>query len=424
MKVAQILGREIVDSRGFPTVWARVITQSGKEGAASVPSGASVGSREALELRDNDASRLGGKGVLTAVSNINGILASALEGKEFSSQADWDRALIAIDGTENKERLGANAILALSMAGARAMAAESGEPLYTWLRENKEQVLLPVPMMNILNGGVHASNNVDIQEFMIVPDGASSFREALFWGMEVYHALKSELRGKGLSTAVGDEGGFAPDLKADEAALDLLVCAIERAGLRDRVHLALDAASSEWYEGKGRYRLPKSERTVDRESLAEYWARLARDYPIVSLEDGMAEDDWEGFSLLTRLLPIQLVGDDLFVTNPRILKEGIDRGIANSILIKLNQIGTVSQAAEAARLAMRNGYTAVVSHRSGETEDPFLADFAVALGAGQVKTGAPARGERTAKYNRLIHIEAEENAKARFATPFLEKQHG
>lgn len=414
MIVKDVLAREILDSRGFPTVWAKVTLEDGSTGEASVPSGASVGKYEAVELRDKDAGRFGGKGVLKAVQNVNTLIAAKMQGKNFSAQSQIDDFLCRLDATENKSWLGANAILAVSLASARAYAREERMPLYEYLRDKSGKYVLPTPMMNILNGGAHANNNVDMQEFMIMPVGAKSLKEALRMGSEVYMALKKQLQKKGLATTVGDEGGFAPNLQEDEQAICLILEAIEAAGLTGSVVLALDAASSEWYLGDGMYRMPKSKKEWSRESLVAYYKKLTQDYPIVSLEDGMAEEDWEGFSLLGQELDIQIVGDDLFVTNVKRIREGIERGGANSILIKLNQIGTVSEAKSAVDLGREAGYTSIISHRSGETEDAFIADFAVALSTGQIKTGAPARSERTAKYNRLLAIEEELGSQATY----------
>jgi enolase len=416
--IADIRAREILDSRGNPTVEADVILKSGARGRAAVPSGASTGKREALELRDADPKRFGGKGVLKAVGHVNGEIRAALRGRDASDQAGIDRALIELDGTENKSRLGANAVLAVSLACARAAAAEAGLPLYRYLaRKGGTEPLLPVPLMNVVNGGVHADNNIDLQEFMILPVGFERFSEALRAGAEVFHALKQVLKRRGLNTAVGDEGGFAPDLPSNEAAIEVILEAIEAAGYRPGrdIALGLDAASSEFYR-EGRYRLESEGRSLSPEefiALLEGWVRR---YPIVTIEDGCSEDDWDGWTKLTQALGrrIQLVGDDLFVTNPRILREGITRGVANAILIKVNQIGTLSETLEAIATAREAGYAAVISHRSGETEDTFIADLAVATGAGQIKTGSLSRSERVAKYNRLLRIEEELGAQARY----------
>lgn len=406
--IIDVIGREILDSRGNPTVEAEVVLESGVTGRAAVPSGASTGVREAIELRDKDPKRYGGKGVLKAVEHVNTELAGAVIGLEATDQAFIDRKMIELDGTDNKSRLGANAILAVSMAVARAAAEETGMPLYRYFG-GMGAVELPVPMMNVINGGAHANNNLDLQEFMIIPLGAPSFKEALRYGAETFHALKKIINSKGMSTAVGDEGGFAPKCESHEEAIELIMEAIKAAGLepgRD-VCIGLDCASSEFYED-GKYTLAKSS---GKSMTAEEWAQVLKGwvekYPIISIEDGMAEGDWEGWKHLTDLLggKIQLVGDDLFVTNPKILKEGIEKGVANSILIKVNQIGTLSETFEAIDMAKKAGYTAVVSHRSGETEDSTIADIAVGLNAGQIKTGSMSRSDRMAKYNQLLRIE-------------------
>ena len=406
--IIDVIGREILDSRGNPTVEAEVVLESGVTGRAAVPSGASTGVREAIELRDKDPKRYGGKGVLKAVEHVNTELADAVIGLEATDQAFIDRKMIELDGTDNKSRLGANAILAVSMAVARAAAEETGMPLYRYFG-GMGAVELPVPMMNVINGGAHANNNLDLQEFMIIPLGAPSFKEALRYGAETFHALKKIINSKGMSTAVGDEGGFAPKCESHEEAIELIMEAIKAAGLepgRD-VCIGLDCASSEFYED-GKYTLAKSS---GKSMTAEEWAQVLKGwvekYPIISIEDGMAEGDWEGWKHLTDLLggKIQLVGDDLFVTNPKILKEGIEKGVANSILIKVNQIGTLSETFEAIDMAKKAGYTAVVSHRSGETEDSTIADIAVGLNAGQIKTGSMSRSDRMAKYNQLLRIE-------------------
>lgn len=406
--IIDVIGREILDSRGNPTVEAEVVLESGVTGSAAVPSGASTGVREAIELRDKDPKRYGGKGVLKAVEHVNTELADAVIGLEATDQAFIDRKMIELDGTDNKSRLGANAILAVSMAVARAAAEETGMPLYRYFG-GMGAVELPVPMMNVINGGAHANNNLDLQEFMIIPLGAPSFKEALRYGAETFHALKKIINSKGMSTAVGDEGGFAPKCESHEEAIELIMEAIKAAGLepgRD-VCIGLDCASSEFYED-GKYTLAKSS---GKSMTAEEWAQVLKGwvekYPIISIEDGMAEGDWEGWKHLTDLLggKIQLVGDDLFVTNPKILKEGIEKGVANSILIKVNQIGTLSETFEAIDMAKKAGYTAVVSHRSGETEDSTIADIAVGLNAGQIKTGSMSRSDRMAKYNQLLRIE-------------------
>ena len=406
--IIDVIGREILDSRGNPTVEAEVVLESGVTGRAAVPSGASTGVREAIELRDKDPKRYGGKGVLKAVEHVNTELADAVIGLEATDQAFIDRKMIELDGTDNKSRLGANAILAVSMAVARAAAEEPGMPWYRYFG-GMGAVELPVPMMNVINGGAHANNNLDLQEFMIIPLGAPSFKEALRYGAETFHALKKIINSKGMSTAVGDEGGFAPKCESHEEAIELIMEAIKAAGLepgRD-VCIGLDCASSEFYED-GKYTLAKSS---GKSMTAEEWAQVLKGwvekYPIISIEDGMAEGDWEGWKHLTDLLggKIQLVGDDLFVTNPKILKEGIEKGVANSILIKVNQIGTLSETFEAIDMAKKAGYTAVVSHRSGETEDSTIADIAVGLNAGQIKTGSMSRSDRMAKYNQLLRIE-------------------
>ena len=404
--IEHVVGREILDSRGNPTVEVEVFLGSGAKGRAAVPSGASTGAFEACELRDG-GSRFRGKGVLRAVDNVNGELRSAVEGAEALDQRGVDRTMIDLDGTENKSRLGANAILGVSMATAKAAAAELELPLYRYLGGANAHVL-PVPMMNVVNGGAHADNNVDLQEFMVMPVGAASFSEAVRWGAEVYHVLRGVLHERGLSTSVGDEGGFAPDLGHNEDAVKLLVEAIEKAGRvpGDEVAIALDPATSElWKDGV--YDLAGEGRQLSPDDMVGYWVGLCDRYPIVSIEDGMAEDDWDGWAALTRALGqrVQLVGDDLFVTNADRLERGIRQGVANSILVKVNQIGTLTETLEAMGLASRSGYTCVVSHRSGETEDVFIADLAVATNAGQIKTGAPARSDRVAKYNQLLRIE-------------------
>jgi enolase len=417
--IGEIHAREILDSRGNPTVEADVFLADGSMGSAAVPSGASTGEHEAVELRDGDETRFKGKGVLKAVENVNSEIAEALAGMDASNQRALDDKMIELDGTENKGRLGANAILAVSMAAARASAVSIGVPLYRYLGGVSANVL-PVPMMNILNGGAHADNNVDFQEFMAMPVGAPSFAEALRWGAEVFHTLKSVLKKRGYNTAVGDEGGFAPSLKSNTEAIEVILEAIQKAGYRpgEDIAIALDPAASELYkEGNGKYLFWKSDKSVkSSEDMVRFWAKWARDYPIVSLEDGLAEDDWQGWQMLTRELgsKIQLVGDDLFVTNTQRLQRGIDEGVANSILIKVNQIGTVSETLDAIALARRNGYTSVISHRSGETEDTFIADLAVATCAGQIKTGSASRTDRIAKYNQLLRIEEELGSGARF----------
>jgi enolase len=415
--IGDIHAREVLDSRGNPTVEAEVRLASGASGRAIVPSGASTGVHEAVELRDGDNQRYLGKGVLKAVENVNGEIADALANTDAVDQRAIDRQLIELDGTENKSRLGANAILAVSMATARAAAAEYLLPFYRYLGGAGANTL-PVPMMNILNGGAHADNNVDFQEFMVMPVGAESFSESLRWGVEVFHTLKGVLKKRGYNTAVGDEGGFAPSVKSNVEAIEVVLEAIQQAGYKpgDDIAIALDPAASELYQD-GKYVFKKSDKsTKSSEEMVRYWAKWVRDYPIVSIEDGLAEDDWDGWQMLTKELggKIQLVGDDLFVTNTERLQEGIDKGVANSILIKVNQIGTVSETLDAIDLARRNGYTSVISHRSGETEDTFIADLAVATGAGQIKTGSASRTDRIAKYNQLLRIEEELGDSARF----------
>lgn len=404
--IQSITAREILDSRGNPTVEATVTLQSGDVGTASVPSGASTGIHEAHELRDQDEKRYGGKGVLKAVENVNTTIAEALKGKNALRQQNIDYLLCELDGTENKTNLGANAILAVSLANAKAAAHYSKLPLYRYLG-GVNAVTLPVPMMNILNGGAHADNNVDIQEFMIMPVGLNSFKEGLRACAEIFHTLRSLLKSLGLSTSVGDEGGYAPNLGQDEEAIKLILEAVERAGYKpgEDICIALDAASSEWVNGDG-YKLPKSSKSYTREELVAYFKDLCEKYPIVSIEDPLGEDDFEGFAHMRKeVQPLQIVGDDLFVTNPARLAKGIEMSAGNAILIKVNQIGTLTQTMEAVRLAQRSGYGAILSHRSGETEDTTIADIAVALNAGQIKTGAPSRTDRVAKYNRLLKIE-------------------
>ncbi len=415
--IVKVHGREILDSRGNPTVEAQVTLSDGTTAIASVPSGASTGIFEAHELRDGDAKKYGGKGVAKAVANINGAINKALFGMSIDSLREIDDAMIALDGTENKKKLGANAMLAVSLATARASADSLGLPLYRYLGGVQGR-MMPVPMMNILNGGAHASNNVDIQEFMIMPVGASSLREGLRCCAEIYAALGKLLKKKGLATAVGDEGGFAPDLASDEDAIKLILEATEAAGYQggDDIMIAIDAASSEWYED-GKIKLPKKGTTFTPDELVDFWADLVEKYPIISIEDGVGEDDWEAWQMLTARLgsKVQLVGDDLFVTNVKRLKRGIDEGAANSILVKVNQIGTLSEALDAVLMAQKADYTNVISHRSGETEDSFIADIAVATNAGQIKTGAPCRSDRVAKYNRLLRIEEDLGAAAIYA---------
>ena len=406
-EIVEVRAREILDSRGNPTVEVDVVLETGAMGRAAVPSGASTGTREALELRDGDRSRYLGKGVLRAVENVNERIAPEIIGMESADQAEVDRKMIELDGTENKSELGANAILGVSIAVAKASAEELGVPLYRYLGGLEARVL-PVPMMNVINGGRHADNNVDLQEFMIVPLGAESFREALRMGVETFHNLKAILKEKGCSTAVGDEGGFAPDLKDNEEPLRIIVQAIERAGYRpgEDLAIALDPAASELYRD-GLYHLDAEGRKLTSEEMVALYEDWIRKYPIISVEDGMAEEDWDGWKLLTDRLGdrIQLVGDDVFVTNPKILREGIERGIANAILIKLNQIGTLTETLDTISLALRSGYRAVVSHRSGETEDATIADLSVACNTGQIKTGSASRTDRMAKYNQLLRIE-------------------
>ena len=407
--IIDVIAREILDSRGNPTVEADVLLESGVLGRAAVPSGASTGSREAIELRDGDKSRYLGKGVLTAVEHVNTEICEAIIGLDVEDQAFIDKTLIDLDGTENKSRLGANALLAVSMACARAAAEQAGLPLYRYLG-GAAPMALPVPMMNIINGGAHANNNIDMQEFMVIPVGAPSFREALRYGAEVFHALKKLLDDAGMATTVGDEGGFAPNLESHEAALKLIVQAIEKAGLQPGIDVAIgvDCAASEFYKD-GRYHLGSEGLTLTSAELADYLAAWCDNYPLISIEDGMAEGDWEGWKVLTDKLGkrVQLVGDDLFVTNAKILGEGIEKDIANSILIKVNQIGTLSETFQAIEMAKQAGYTAVISHRSGETEDTTIADLAVATNARQIKTGSLSRSDRMAKYNQLLRIEEE-----------------
>jgi len=415
--IEQIWAREILDSRGNPTIEAEVILEDGTKGRAAVPSGASTGENEAVELRDGDDSRYLGKGVLTAVNNVNETIGPELGGFDVLDQTAIDRALIDLDGTENKSKLGANAILSVSMACARAAAAFLELPLYRYIGGSNAKTL-PVPMMNILNGGAHADNNVDFQEFMIMPVGAPSFSEALRMGSEIFHNLKSVLRSRGLSTGVGDEGGFAPNLSSNEEAIETILEAIDKAGYKagDNVMLALDPAASEFYQD-GSYVFKKSDkRRLSSEDMAAFWADWAGKYPIISIEDGMAENDWSGWKHLTDMIGdrTQLVGDDLFVTNVKFLQKGIDLGATNSILIKVNQIGTLTETLDAIELARSNNMTAVISHRSGETEDPFIADLAVATNAGQIKTGSLCRSDRIAKYNQLLRIEEDLGDSARY----------
>jgi enolase len=416
-QIMDIRAREILDSRGNPTVEADVILVSGHIGRAAVPSGASTGSREAIELRDGDPKRYLGKGVRKAVENVNGELRQALVGQDAADQAALDRKMCEMDGTPNKARLGANAILAVSLAAAKACAAAFELPLYRYLSKERTFVL-PVPMMNIINGGAHADNSVDLQEFMIVPAGAPTMGEAVRYGAEVFHALKKVLASKGMSTAVGDEGGFAPNLPSNESAIEVILEAIGQAGYKagEDIFIALDAASSEFYRD-GQYVLASENKSLDAQGITDYLAAWVDKYPIISIEDGLDESDWDGWKLLTERLGsrIQLVGDDLFVTNTTILKEGIEKGVGNSILIKVNQIGTLTETLEAINMAKEAGYTAVISHRSGETEDTTIADLAVATGVGQIKTGSMSRSDRVAKYNRLLRIEESLGSKGSYA---------
>lgn len=412
-KIVKVIGREVMDSRGNPTVEADVHLECGAMGRACAPSGASTGSREALELRDQDAGRYLGKGVLNAVGHINGAIATALQGVDASNQQALDEVMLKLDGTENKEKLGANAILAVSLAAAKAEASSQGIPLYAHIANlygQSGKYSMPLPMMNILNGGEHADNNVDIQEFMVQPVGAKNFSEGLRMGAEIFHALKAVLRARGLSTAVGDEGGFAPNLASNEEALQVIVEAVNNAGYRmgDDVTLALDCAASEFFHD-GVYDLKGEGKTFDAAGFADYLAGLCERYPIISIEDGLDESDWDGWKILTDKLgdKVQLVGDDLFVTNTKILQRGIDQGIGNSILIKFNQIGSLTETLNAIRMAQDAGFTAVISHRSGETEDATIADLAVGTCAGQIKTGSLCRSDRVAKYNQLLRIEGE-----------------
>ena len=415
-KIAQVIGREILDSRGNPTVEAEVTLENGIVGRAAAPSGASTGEREAIELRDGDQARYLGKGVTRAVGHVNNELAGLATGRDCNDQRGLDHAMIELDGSDNKSRLGANALLAVSLANAQAAAANAGQPLFRHLG-GSDANLLPVPMMNIINGGAHADNSVDLQEFMILPTGAPSFSEALRYGTEVFHALKAVLAERGMNTAVGDEGGFAPDLSSNEEAIEVILLAIEKAGYRagSDICLGLDVASSEFYQA-GKYILASESREFDADGFADYLHDWVEQYPIISIEDGMDESDWDGWAILTEKLGhrIQLVGDDLFVTNTRLLARGIEQNIANSILIKFNQIGTLSETLDAIRMAQQAGYTTVISHRSGETEDVTIADLAVATSAGQIKTGSLSRSDRIAKYNQLLRIEATLGAAARY----------
>ena len=406
--IAEIFARQILDSRGNPTVEVEVITDEEILGRAAVPSGASTGVHEAVELRDNDKSTYFGKGVTKAVDNVNKLISEKLVGWEVADQAGIDQALIELDGTNNKSKLGANAMLAVSMAAAKAAAQEAGLPLFRYVGGTNARVL-PVPMMNIMNGGAHADNKIDFQEFMVMPVGAPSFSEGLRWGVEIFHTLKSVLKKKGYSTNVGDEGGFAPDIQSNEEAIETVLLAIEAAGYKagSQVFIAMDAANSELYKN-GKYIFHKSDgKTMSSEELVKYWASWVAQYPIISIEDGMAEDDWDGWKMLTEAVgdKVQLVGDDLFVTNVTRLKQGIDKKIANGLLVKVNQIGTVTETINAVTMAQHNGYNTIMSHRSGETEDTTIADLAVALNCGQIKTGSASRTDRIAKYNQLIRIE-------------------
>ena len=415
--IVDVIAREILDSRGNPTIEADVVLESGTSGRAAVPSGASTGSKEAIELRDGDPARFGGKGVQKAVEHVNTEICEAIIGLDASEQAFVDRTLIELDGTDNKGRLGANAILAVSCAVAKAAAEESSLPLYRYLGGVGEMAL-PVPLMNVINGGAHANNSIDMQEFMLVPLGAPTFREALRYGAEIFQTLKKLIDAKGMATTVGDEGGFAPNLEANEAALELLLQAIDKAGYTagSDVALAIDCAASEYYRD-GMYELQGERARLTRSQMSDYLARWAEKYPIVSIEDGMAEDDWDGWKLLTERLggKVQLVGDDVFVTNARILEQGIAKGVANAILIKVNQIGTLTETLAAIAMANRAGYATVISHRSGETEDSMIADIAVGTNAGQIKTGSLSRSERIAKYNQLLRIEEDLGEVARYA---------
>ena len=417
--IESVRGREILDSRGNPTVAVDVVASNGAVGTAAVPSGASTGSREALELRDGDPARYLGKGVQKAVAHVNGELAKLVTGRalgDLAAQESLDLAMIECDGTETKSRLGANALLGVSLAAAHAAAAVAEQPLYRFL--DPDAFVLPAPMMNVINGGAHADNNVDLQEFMLYPVGAPSFGEGLRWGAEVFHQLRSVLQDKGYATGVGDEGGFAPNLSSNREAIELVLAAIEKAGYQpgEQIGIALDPAASEFYRD-GAYHLEGEGTRLSSEAMIDFWTDWLERYPILSIEDGLAEDDWEGWAALTKRLGdrVQLVGDDLFVTNPAILREGIERGAANAILIKVNQIGTLSETLEAMRIAREAGYASVVSHRSGETEDTTIADLAVATGAGQIKTGSLCRTDRVAKYNRLLWIEQELGESARYA---------
>jgi len=431
MKIVDVRGREVLDSRGNPTVEVDVVLEGGARGRASVPSGASTGEREALELRDGDAARYNGKGVRKAVAHVNGEIAAALKNTAVS-QRDLDAAMIRLDGTPSKGRLGANAMLGVSMAALKAEAARLGQSLYAYVAQlagNTSGYLLPVPMLNILNGGAHADSNVDFQEFMVMPVGAPTFSEGLRTGVEIFHTLRDILKKRGLSTGVGDEGGFAPNLKSNKEALEVVLDAVTKAGFRpgEEVYLALDVASSEFWAGGGRYEFKKSgEPARDSEGMVAMYADWCRQYPIISIEDGCAEGDWRGWAMLTREIGsrVQLVGDDVFVTNPEILKRGISEGIANALLVKLNQIGTVSETLDAVAMARDAGYASVMSHRSGETEDTTIADLAVATSVGQIKTGAASRTDRVAKYNQLLRSEEELGSAGRYAGRSALKQLG
>ncbi len=408
--IANIHARQILDSRGNPTIEVDVLTENESLGRAAVPSGASTGVHEAVELRDNDKKNYGGKSVLKAVENVNGLISDTLTGWDIADQTGIDKAMIDLDGTENKSALGANAMLAVSLAVAKAAALEANLPLYRYIG-GTNATILPIPMMNILNGGAHADNKIDFQEFMVMPVGASSFSEGLQWGVEIFHALKSVLKKKGFSTNVGDEGGFAPNIQSNEEAIETVLAAIESAGFKSgsQIGIAMDAANSElWKEKENMYVFHKSDgKKMDSGQLVEYWAKWVKDYPIISIEDGMAEDDWKGWKMLTESIgdKVQLVGDDLFVTNVKRLQKGIDEKIANALLVKVNQIGTLTETINAVSLAQHNGYNTIMSHRSGETEDTTIADLAVALNCGQIKTGSASRTDRIAKYNQLIRIE-------------------
>ena len=424
-KIKDILAREIIDSRGNPTVEADVMVESGAVGRAAVPSGASTGTREALELRDGDKKRYNGKGVQKAIANITRKIRPALSGKDVMDQHEIDTIMIDLDGTYNKSKLGANAILAVSLAAAKAAARCKNQSLYQYIG-GTGPYLMPVPMMNVINGGAHASNNVDLQEFMIVPTGASTFREAIRCGVEVFQTLKKLLAKEGLSTGVGDEGGYAPDLKSNVQAVEIILEAIDKAGYKagGNVHLALDVASSEFFSN-GRYKLRSEKKVLDADEMIAYLVAWAEQYPIVSIEDGLAENDWDGWHDLTKELgeKVQLVGDDIFVTDPNTIKKGIDQSVANSVLIKLNQIGTLTETLEAVRVAFEGNYTAVISHRSGETEDTTIADLAVATATGQIKTGSVSRSDRVAKYNRLLRIEERLLANGQSSYPGLRALH-